>query len=106
MLYELKKRNLAKALYLAVRHEINAGNMILHDGDSIKEMIFFEEFFSQITRNNTEKELREIVTRVLSDEHMNYYFINELPGEQEKINYIAYMEYRRYEKKRRIRKSP
>jgi hypothetical protein len=100
MLYELKRRNLAKAIYLAVNYQIDADNMIIHSGDTIKEMIFFESLFSLTKEKTTEKELRDIVAQALEDEHLNYFFTNELPGEQEKLNFIAYMEYRRYIKKR------
>jgi hypothetical protein len=101
MLYELKKRNLAKSLYLAINFLIDADNMVFHSGDTIKELIFFKSLFEEITdRDISEQALLKIVTKTLEDKHLNYFFVNELPADLEKINFIAYLEYKRYLKEK------
>ena len=102
MLYEKKIIALSKAIYDTFNDNLNKSNMMLTTGDTIKQMIFFEEIYDEIDAKQTLEEIKKNVSNIIdSDKFIKAYFVRELSIPQEEFNFIAYIEYQNWLKKQR-----
>ncbi len=102
MLYEKKIIALSNAVYDTFNGNLNESNMMLTTGDTIKQMIFFEEIYDEIDAKQTLEEIKKNVANIIdSNKFIKAYFVRELSIPQEEFNFIAHVEYQRWLKKQR-----
>jgi hypothetical protein len=103
MLYEKKIRLLSNAVYAVFNDNLSGDDMEIPFGDTIKQLIFFEEIYNAIDAKQSLNEIKNNLEELMNDsKHLKAYFIREFPVAEKEMNLISYLEYKRWKKNNKL----